>query len=647
MQKAHKLKDMPFYKKLNTFFKSNAVRAGLVFFVIFMTIPFFFAEPPQPVAEEDDVFLSTPVAITTNPLSKFFGRIGNFYGITKGPKSTVSVAGKAGSVEKAPVSDLRGLVDKIYSSLTGRKNAEAKGDTSAGNEGSSYSGGDSDEGYQSAKASGKGQNRDISSMNRHKNQETEEFVRMNGKVYPVMKVMTDEGERKMVKMDNTYVPFEDLMARTVSKEDFDAAKKAAPQLKNWQITEGIRYANQNNYPGGPAAFLKSKDYASLSRNGTQSLFADSKGGSGGGSFSGGISDGAAGGGSITAGGKGGSSGLGGGSINYGGRYSAANPNTAKGDGKANANRSSGRSGAASSPITPAQAGPLFTLASIGTKAAQKVMFTQDNEKLVLIKSKEENNFIESEIMTRTLLCDDGGSCQYKVDIVEDNNGKPTDKVIEPGLKDRWILPKEGPTNTSYYTPAQTFYNENESVLLNSKYKDRTLWTNADYAADVIREDLRAKLYDTKTPVIPGDIKVAVLDSFEGGAFKSADPYFTDNVVISFIGGKAVNIADKDTGIVNLDNITADTLIFVFDKETAKNLRVNGLLAVAIDIEPKGKRDLSLKDKELQALLKQDTFAARTYDIIMNELSTLYKFGVPKDQEEKVLAFIEELRKGIS
>ncbi|MDR1124173.1 MAG: hypothetical protein LBL61_06270 [Elusimicrobiota bacterium] len=94
-------------------------------------------------------------------------------------------------------------------------------------------------------------------------------VTLNGLDY---EIFTDKHGRKFVIMGETNVPYEDFMRTSISTEQYDAVKKAAPALEDWQIIEAVSWADKMNYRGGAENFLASGDYDRLSRNGTRSIF---------------------------------------------------------------------------------------------------------------------------------------------------------------------------------------------------------------------------------------------------------------------------------------------------------------------------------------------------------------------------------------
>ena len=210
------------------FLKSNTFKIIVACFVIFMAIPFIFVESSE-VKKGDTP--SIPLEQTSNPLVRFFDRIGSFYGFKKSPKDNKDRA-------KRPSFDKKGEGVNLASAkrpgnlLPPGRNSFDKED------GKPLRATDAKTGIVPSGSYNK----------KARLPEIKEYVRMDGETYEVIK---DHEGRKFVAMPDGFVPYEKLMADTVSQEEFQAAKAKAPQLEDWEIFEALRS------PGGLPAYLAS------------------------------------------------------------------------------------------------------------------------------------------------------------------------------------------------------------------------------------------------------------------------------------------------------------------------------------------------------------------------------------------------------
>lgn len=223
-------------------FKSNTTRIVIACFIIFMAIPFIFVESSDGVKGGG---LSIPMESSANPLSKIIDRIGSFYGFKKRPA--------------------RASFDKKGQTLASVKRAE-KG-LPAPSAGAQRAGNDSlpdmPFGDVSSASSAAVSGPSVSAGRSPKLPQVKEYIRMDGDTY---EVVTDPSGRKFVAMPDGFVPYEKLMADTVSQEEFDAARAQAPYLEDWEIFEALRS------PGGLPAYLASGGNNVFYKDGTPGYY---------------------------------------------------------------------------------------------------------------------------------------------------------------------------------------------------------------------------------------------------------------------------------------------------------------------------------------------------------------------------------------
>ncbi len=205
------------------FLKSNTTRIALACFIIFMAIPFIFVESNTPIKNTTP---GIPMEQSSNPLAKIIDRIGSFYGFKKSPAKQQVRSSFEKKNNLVASTKMRGKSQLASSEMAQAKEPPLEfGDITADS--------------------------NFSTPSRKFNKEpslplVKEYIRMDGGTYEVIK---GHDGRKFVAMPDGFVPYEKLMADTVSQEDFEAAKKQAPQLEDWEIFEALRS------PGGLPAYL--------------------------------------------------------------------------------------------------------------------------------------------------------------------------------------------------------------------------------------------------------------------------------------------------------------------------------------------------------------------------------------------------------
>lgn len=223
-------------------FKSNTTRIVIACFIIFMAIPFIFVESSDGVKGGG---LSIPMESSANPLSKIIDRIGSFYGFKKKPaRASFDKKGQTlASVKRAE----KGLPAPSAGVL--RAENDSLPDMPFGDVSSS-----------SSPAAG---GASVSAGRSPKLPQVKEYIRMDGDTY---EVVTDPSGRKFVAMPDGFVPYDKLMADTVSQEEFDAARAQAPHLEDWEIFEALRS------PGGLPAYLASGGNNVFYKDGTPGYY---------------------------------------------------------------------------------------------------------------------------------------------------------------------------------------------------------------------------------------------------------------------------------------------------------------------------------------------------------------------------------------
>lgn len=221
------------------FLNNNGFRTAVIVFIIFLAIPFLFTDKqPTALTPQQEVSGGLPVGMTKNPLAKFFNRVASFYGLKnkagQGIDSLNSYA-DAGSAAQ----NLSGLGDDSPVTIEEASSGAPKGFVAT------------DGGAQGA---------DVQAS---AGEVVQEYVRMDGKTYEVVK---DPSGKKYVLTDNGPVSFDELMASTVSKEEFEAAKKIAPSLSDDEIPYAIRS------PYGVKGYLDRKMQGLLTYEDNPSLF---------------------------------------------------------------------------------------------------------------------------------------------------------------------------------------------------------------------------------------------------------------------------------------------------------------------------------------------------------------------------------------
>ena len=232
-------------------FKSNTTRIVIACFIIFMAIPFIFVESSDGVKSSN---VSIPMESSANPLSKIIDRIGSFYGFKKKP-ARASFDKKGTALASAKHSGR---------ALPSSSNAPRRAEDASSSDISL------DLGDIPAAPSAAG-GPSVSASRSPKLPQVKEYIRMDGDTYDVV---TDPAGRKFVAMPDGFVPYEKLMADTVSQEEFDAARAQAPHLEDWEIFEALRS------PGGLPAYLASGGNNVFYKDGTPGYYSkDAKEGS--------------------------------------------------------------------------------------------------------------------------------------------------------------------------------------------------------------------------------------------------------------------------------------------------------------------------------------------------------------------------------
>lgn len=226
------------------FLSNNGFRAAVVIFILFLAVPFLFVDKtaitPKASAEGE----ALPVGVSKNPLSKFFNRVGSFYGFKKkgnGLDKLNSFANAGDAAKNLGYNSDGSPITFDEASPEAKKGFIPMQDNN-------MAGG-------SAAGSSAQQN-------------VQEYVRMDGKTYEVVK---DPSGKKYVLTDSGPVSFDELMSSTVSKEEFEAAKKIAPNLSDEELVYAIRS------PYGVKGYLDRKTKGLLTYDDNPTLFGGPEG----------------------------------------------------------------------------------------------------------------------------------------------------------------------------------------------------------------------------------------------------------------------------------------------------------------------------------------------------------------------------------
>jgi len=241
--------------------KSNVFKTVSIIVIVFMVVPFIFPDDASRAGASGREGIGTePVIVSKNPLARFFDRIGKFYGFK-------TKKGDSG----------RELENEVFLSSFGKEGIDYRDElrVNAGRARRGGAGGERrdaasyEDNYDTATGNTAAYRDLYGSLGTSKN--TKEYVRMDGKVYEVIQ---GADKKKYVLMNNKQIPFDELMASTVSKEDFEAAKRMAPHLSDQELVYAI------NYPGGVKAYLGSSEYGMFAHAGSPSMFGSASGGPG-------------------------------------------------------------------------------------------------------------------------------------------------------------------------------------------------------------------------------------------------------------------------------------------------------------------------------------------------------------------------------
>jgi hypothetical protein len=537
------------------FLNNNGFRTAVIVFIIFLAIPFLFTDKqPTALTPQQEASGGLPVGMTKNPLAKFFNRVASFYGLKK----------KAGQGLDA--------LNSYADAGSAAQNLGSLGDDSPvtieeGSASGAPKGFVATEGAATSAAAG---------------EVVQEYVRMDGKTYEVVK---DPSGKKYVLTDNGPVSFDDLMASTVSKEEFEAAKKIAPSLSDDEIPYAIRS------PYGVKGYLDRKTRGLLTYEDNPSLFGGPDGNLRGQR------------GSNLFGGPSGHSMFGGSDEAFDEAKSGLASKFAKARRDAAASaapRSIASSYSATGQVNGKYAEPVVAeLASLivgepvignaekaGIVPAKEQISSEANKSSsfgavkrgetknkeiadsIFLSSKEEKGVIAESKDTRDLMTYDlrGGIPFY---------GKFTDcnanEKCEP-QKNAWVFPNQ----IDIKKPALSFYQENMESLSGDN--------SQNVYDEIIKSDVQ---YQTTIPKIAenkpkiGRISYLMIDGTENGAIKLVSPNSYHYQVFKGLIGNADDVSQG--GKIDPKKINPNKTIFVVpDKETANNLQKAGFNVVEFE-----------------------------------------------------------------
>ncbi len=523
------------------FLNNNGFRTAVIVFIIFLAIPFLFTDKqPTALTPQQEASGGLPVGMTKNPLAKFFNRVASFYGLKK----------KAG----------QGL-DAL--------NSYADAGSAAQNLGSL--GDDSPVTIEEASASGAPKGfvaTEGAAPSAAAGEVVQEYVRMDGKTYEVVK---DPSGKKYVLTDNGPVSFDDLMASTVSKEEFEAAKKIAPSLSDDEIPYAIRS------PYGVKGYLDRKTRGLLTYEDNPSLFGGPDGNLRGQR------------GSNLFGGPSGHSMFGGSEEAFDEAKSGLASKFAKARRDAAASaapRSIASSYSATGQVNGKYAEPV--VAEVASLITNKPVIGNAERAGLVEKKQESGSFLGSseqkDSQNVDLNKEDKGiiaESKETRDIMtnELREGKPfVGKYMNCNAKEGceeknpWIFPNEIDINA----PALSFYKANKASVSDNINQNIYLKSQE---TDKVYEDTRPKIASVKPKI--GKMSYLMIDGKEdNGAIKLVNPNSYHYQVFKGLIGNAVDVAQG--GKIDPKKISPTTIFVVPDKATASNFKNAGLNVVEFE-----------------------------------------------------------------
>ncbi len=525
------------------FLNNNGFRTAVIVFIIFLAIPFLFTDKqPTALTPQQEASGGLPVGMTKNPLAKFFNRVASFYGLKK----------KAGQGLDA--------LNSYADAGSAAQNLGSLGDDSPvtieeGSASGAPKGFVATEGAAPSAAAG---------------EVVQEYVRMDGKTYEVVK---DPSGKKYVLTDKGPVSFDDLMSSTVSKEEFEAAKKIAPTLSDDEIPYAIRS------PYGVKGYLDRKTRGLLTYEDNPSLFGGPDGNLRGQR------------GSNLFGGPSGHSMFGGSDEAFDEAKSGLASKFAKARRDAAASaapRSIASSYSATGQVNGKYAEPV--VAELASLIVGEPVIGNAERAGVVEKKKESDSFMGSEEKKDTqnieLKREDKGVIAESKDTrdlmtYELRGGvqffgkytdcKPNEKC-EPE-KNAWVFPNQ----IDIKKPALSFYQTNKDAL-SDDISDKMLYDKVEKSDKAYKEIIPQ--IATNKPKI-GKISYLMIDGKEQGNIKLVNPNSYHYQVFKGLIGNADDVAQG--GTIDPKKINPNKTIFVVpDKETAANLKKSGFNVVEFE-----------------------------------------------------------------
>ncbi len=532
------------------FLNNNGFRTAVIVFIIFLAIPFLFTDKqPTALTPQQEASGGLPVGMTKNPLAKFFNRVASFYGLKK----------KAGQ----GIDNLNSYAD----AGSAAQNLGSLGDDSPVTIEEASSG--APKGFVATDGGAQGADVQASA-----GEVVQEYVRMDGKTYEVVK---DPSGKKYVLTDNGPVSFDELMASTVSKEEFEAAKKIAPSLSDDEIPYAIRS------PYGVKGYLDRKTRGLLTYEDNPSLFGGLDGNLRGQR------------GSNLFGGPSGHSMFGGNEEAFDEAKSGLASKFAKAKrdaAAAAAPRSIASSYSATGQVNGKYAEPV--VAELASLIANEPVIGNAEKAGIVEKDKKTKSFDEIESNKKN------DAASQKIELKKDDKGiivesKSARELMTNELRDGkpfignytncdakekcapeenpWIFPNQ----IDMTQPALSFYQANKEPLYND-ITDKELYDKVE-SSDKVYKEIIPQIASNKPKI--GKISYLMIDGNEQGNIKLVNPNSYHYQVFKGLIGNADDVAQG--GKIDPKKINPNKTIFVVpDKETANNLRESGFNVVEFE-----------------------------------------------------------------
>ncbi len=252
------------------FLKRNSGKIALLAIIAFFTLPFIYGN------EEEEDFspfaVKSGMSYQANPISKLANKIASFYGFSK-PASGMVASSKGVDSIKEKVSENNFFTkENISSSATASKTGRSKEDVAVASSKNykKYDLNSSDFDTSKARVYNSGNNLGYADSyggsstgyyGNNSNSPVKGYVTVNGQNYEVIEDI--KGNRYVV-TPKGHIPYEEVMRRTVSEQEFAAAKKRLSNASDMEILAALQEekaknnsdikTNKSNYQTGATSY---------------------------------------------------------------------------------------------------------------------------------------------------------------------------------------------------------------------------------------------------------------------------------------------------------------------------------------------------------------------------------------------------------